>query len=170
MRWKQTWDWIATQDAESDEGFREEIARLSQRSLYIIGAVEFGMPLISLFFGLLLDPAIRERFHFQDMFAYFVMGGIAIGAGRIESLRRHFRLIAYAIGTATAALMVWQHLQRSRGTGAGRDGLVRGAGGSELSPHSRRLRRLSGGGARSVAPFDGGDGRINGPFRGGPEP
>jgi signal transduction histidine kinase len=118
MRWEQIWDWIAPQAAESDDGFGEEIARLSQRSLYIIGAVEFGMPLISLFFGLLLDPAIRERFHFRDMLPYFLVGGIAIGAGRIESLRRHFRLIAYAIGTATAALMVWQHLQRSRGTGA----------------------------------------------------
>lgn len=31
------------------------IHRLARRSLYIIAAVEFGMPLVSLLFGLLLD-------------------------------------------------------------------------------------------------------------------
>ena len=37
---------------EQDEGFRREIVRLATRSLYIIGGVNLGLPLVALPIGL----------------------------------------------------------------------------------------------------------------------
>ncbi len=116
MRWKQIWDWIAPRAAESDEGFRQEIERLAQRSLYIIAAVEFGMPVVSLFFGFVLDMGtVLERFRPSYLLSYFLLGAFLVAAARTKRLQRHFRLLAYASGIATASFLILQHLDRRSG-------------------------------------------------------
>ena len=111
MQGKEIREWLAPRAAERDEAFREEIHRLARRSLYIIAAVEFGMPLVSLLFGLLLDSdLITERLRLAHLLPFFVLAALAFLAARVDKTGRLARPLAYLFGTMTAIVMISQHI------------------------------------------------------------
>jgi hypothetical protein len=119
MQWKEIIEWLAPRAAERDEAFREEIGRLARRSLYIIAAVEFGMPLVSVLSGLVLDMEyFTARLRLSHLLPFFALGAFAFLAARVDKSGRVARPMAYLLGTLTTLVMIVQYLD-DRTAGAG---------------------------------------------------
>jgi len=120
MQWNEIREWLAPRAAERDEAFRKEIDRLARRSLYVIAAVEFGMPLVSVLFGVLLDvELITQQLRLPHLLPFFVLGALALLAARVDKAGNYARLLAYLLGTATASVMIGQYFFGRTTAGAG---------------------------------------------------
>jgi signal transduction histidine kinase len=95
--------------AERDPGFRREVRRLSVRSLYIIAAVCFGVPLTSMaFHGVtqLIEPYPGDP-GYWSVIPFLIVAAALVGAAEWEWGRRHARVIALLSGFISAALLTW---------------------------------------------------------------
>ena len=97
---------------EQDEGFRREIVRLATRSLYIIGGVNLGLPLVALPIGLFVahqmapPPPSAATVRVWSLVAFFLVGGSTIAMARTAWVGRYPRLIASLSGLCSAAILI----------------------------------------------------------------
>ena len=108
-------EFLLPREPDRDPGFRQEIRRLARRSLYIVGAVDIGLPLISFPISILIhshpsvpssndDPA--KLWHVGLL---WVVGLLTIAAARTKWGFRHGRLLASISILAVAAILIVGH-------------------------------------------------------------
>ena len=105
-------EFLLPQLPERDEGFRREIVRLATRSLYIMGGVNLGLPLVALPIGLFVahqmapPPPSAATVRLLSLGAFFFVGGSTIALAGTAWAGRYPRLIAGLSGLCTAAILI----------------------------------------------------------------
>ena len=108
-------EFLLPREPDRDPSFRQEIRRLARRSLYIIGAVELGLPLISLPIGILSHshPSVTRSFDdpakLWHVGLLWLVGLLTIAAARTKWGFRQGRLLASISTLAVAAILVVGH-------------------------------------------------------------
>ncbi len=101
-------EFLLPQVPEQDEGFRREIVRLATRSLYIIGGVNLGLPIVALPLGLFVAHQMPSAatVRLWSLVAFFFVGGSTIALAGTAWAGRYPRLIAGLSGLCTAAILI----------------------------------------------------------------
>jgi len=100
--------WLFPHAAERDPGFKDEIQRLSVRSLYIIAAVNVLIPCAAmLFHGIanIFEP-LEDRGP-ASLLVHAIMAAVLLVLARIEALHPWARTIALASGWLAAMSVTW---------------------------------------------------------------
>lgn len=106
--WTRLREWLFPHAAERDPGFKEEIQRLSVRSLYIIAGVNIGMPAAAYVFHGIAD--IFEPIYAESPSSLLVHAAMALGLlclARVRAVHRWARPIALASGWIAAMSLTW---------------------------------------------------------------
>ena len=110
-------EFLLPREPDRDPGFRQEIRRLARRSLYIVGAVEIGLPLVTFPIGLLIHshPSVPRSYYDPSRLRYvgllWIVGLGTIAAARTKWGFRQGRLLASASTLAVAAILIAAHFQ-----------------------------------------------------------
>jgi len=108
MSLSQIWDYLLPGSAEQDEGFREEIRKLSHRGLYVIAGVQLGVALMEAAVRL---TVLSERWStlswVWETVLLAILGGITLAVAEQEWSYRHSRLIGVLGGALCAAILIW---------------------------------------------------------------
>lgn len=100
--------WVFPHAAERDAGFREEVERLSVRSLYIIAAVNIAMPAAGMMFHGIAD--MFEPIHYGGPFSLVVHAAMAVCLlllARVQAIHPWARPIALTFGWIAAMSLTW---------------------------------------------------------------
>ena len=98
---------------ERDEGFRQEITRLAKRSLYILGAVEIGFPILAAPIGMFIAHEDRPptpddvQIRLWSIASFFALGLITIATAKTACAAKFPRLTASLSGLGAVAILVF---------------------------------------------------------------
>jgi two-component system, NtrC family, sensor kinase len=96
---------------ERDEAFRQEILRLSQLALLVIGIIQISVSLFMLAARVLMTPASAALpFRFKQAAIIIGLGAVNLVISRIGRVERWARIIAALSGLLTITVLIWASL------------------------------------------------------------
>src|SRR5437879_5234046 len=104
-------DYLLPGAAERDEGFRQEIERLSVLSLQVIGAVQIGVSIFMLLARFLLSPeSATLPLRFRQGALIIGLGIVDLVASRLKFIRHWARLLVCISALLCAGILIWASL------------------------------------------------------------
>lgn len=109
--WRQIQIYLFPGAAERDEGFRQEIIRLSRIALLVIGGIQIGVSIFMLLARFIVAPESSTLpFRLQQAILIISLGAVNVLLSRMQAVQPYARLIAAVSGLLTAAVLLWASL------------------------------------------------------------
>jgi len=110
--WRQIQIYLFPGAAERDEGFRQEIIRLSRIALLLIGGIQIGVSVFMLLARFIIAPdSSTLPLRLRQGVLIISLGALNVLLSRIEIVQLHARLIAAVSGLLTATVLLWASLR-----------------------------------------------------------
>jgi signal transduction histidine kinase len=109
--WRQIQIYLFPGAAERDEGFRQEIVRLSSIALLIIGGIQIGVSVFMLLARFVVAPESSTLpFRLRQAVLIVGLGALNVLLSRMRAVQPYARLIAAVSGLLTATVLLWASL------------------------------------------------------------
>jgi signal transduction histidine kinase len=109
--WRQIQAYLFPGGAERDEGFRQEVFRLSRIALLVIGGIQIGVSMFMLLARFVVSPESSTlAFRLRQAAVIIALGIVNVALSRLRTIQPYARLIAAVSGLLTATVLLWASL------------------------------------------------------------